>query len=171
MTGSLGNQAPVVNAGPDQAITLPAAASLLGSVTDDGLPPAGNTLRVSWSEISGPGTVSFTNLHLASTPASFSASGTYVLRMTVSDSVLSSSDDIVLTAHPEPSMPRITATVTPTPDSAGWNNSSVTVSFDCFDAYSEVSNCPAPVTLTDEVSAQTESRMATDRTCVPVFRN
>jgi hypothetical protein len=91
--------------------------------------------------------------------------------MTVSDSVLSSSDDIVLTAHPEPSMPRITATVTPTPDSAGWNNSSVTVSFDCFDAYSEVSNCPAPVTLTDEVSAQTESRMATDRTCVPVFRN
>ena len=32
------NQAPVVNAGADQTITLPATASLSGTVTDDGKP-------------------------------------------------------------------------------------------------------------------------------------
>ena len=39
-TGSGGpsNTPPVVNAGADQAITLPATASLDGTVTDDGLP-------------------------------------------------------------------------------------------------------------------------------------
>ena len=32
------NAAPVVSAGPDRTVTRPAAASLAGSVTDDGLP-------------------------------------------------------------------------------------------------------------------------------------
>ena len=32
------NQAPVVGAGPDSAVTVPASASLDGTVTDDGLP-------------------------------------------------------------------------------------------------------------------------------------
>ena len=32
------NKAPVVNAGPDQTITLPGSATLSGSATDDGIP-------------------------------------------------------------------------------------------------------------------------------------
>lgn len=90
------NKAPIVNAGPDQTITLPATASLNGTVTDDGL-PAGVTPSVSWSVVSGPGTVTFANSNAAVTTASFSKGGTYVLRLTANDSTLLSSDDVTVT--------------------------------------------------------------------------
>src|SRR5262249_34532516 len=50
------NAAPVVSAGSNQTITLPAAATLSGSVKDDGL-PMGATVTSTWSKTSGPGTV------------------------------------------------------------------------------------------------------------------
>src|SRR5207249_3581943 len=85
------NQPPVVNAGPDLALTLPNSATLNGSVSDDGL-PSGSTLTVTWTEVSGPSRVTFSNSNAAVTTAGFSAAGTYVLRLTVSDSVLSATD-------------------------------------------------------------------------------
>jgi fibro-slime domain-containing protein/RHS repeat-associated protein len=90
------NKAPVVNAGPDQTITLPATASLQGSFTDDGL-PAGVTPVASWSVVSGPGTVVFSNPNSATTTASFSKGGTYVLRLTVNDSALLGQDEVTVT--------------------------------------------------------------------------
>ena len=48
------NAAPTVSAGADQAVTLPNAAALVGTATDDGL-PAGSTLTLVWSLVSGPG--------------------------------------------------------------------------------------------------------------------
>lgn len=90
------NTAPVVNAGPDQTITLPATANLQGIVTDDGRPP-GATPVLSWSVVSGPGTVVFSDPNSATTTASFSKGGTYVLRLTANDSALLSSDDVVVT--------------------------------------------------------------------------
>jgi hypothetical protein len=92
------NQAPVVNAGSPQTITLPNTASLNGSITDDGL-PAGSILTVTWSKQSGPGTVTFGNLHAAVTSASFTAAGTYVLRLTGSDSALSAFADVTVTVN------------------------------------------------------------------------
>ncbi|MBI3651403.1 MAG: hypothetical protein HY231_10325, partial [Acidobacteria bacterium] len=94
-----GNLPPTVNAGSDQSITLPAAAILNGTASDDGL-PAGSTLTVQWSKVSGPGTVNFTNPAQAVTSATFSAAGTYVLRLTASDSQLTSTDDVGLTVNP-----------------------------------------------------------------------
>ena len=55
------NQPPVVNAGSAQTITLPATASLSGTVTDDGLPNPPGTVTTTWSKVSGPGTVTFAN--------------------------------------------------------------------------------------------------------------
>jgi hypothetical protein len=55
------NQPPVVNAGSNQTITLPAAANLSGTVTDDGLPNPPGAVTVAWSMDSGPGTVTFAN--------------------------------------------------------------------------------------------------------------
>ncbi|HKQ04260.1 MAG TPA: LamG-like jellyroll fold domain-containing protein, partial [Blastocatellia bacterium] len=95
------NQPPVVNAGADQTITLPATASLQGTASDDGL-PAGSTLTVTWSKVSGPGTVTFGNAAQASTTASFAAAGTYILRLTASDGALTSSDDVRVTVNPAP---------------------------------------------------------------------
>ncbi len=92
------NQAPVVNAGIDQSITLPAGATLAGTVSDDGL-PTGSTLTRSWSKVSGPGTVTFSNASSLNSTATFSLSGTYTLRLTASDSLLSSTDDVVIVVN------------------------------------------------------------------------
>src|SRR5207249_6557520 len=92
------NQPATVNAGPNQTITLPASASLNGTASDDDL-PAGLTLTATWSKVSGPGTVTFGNVNALTTTASFSAAGTYVLRLTASDGALSSRDDVTITVN------------------------------------------------------------------------
>jgi hypothetical protein len=86
-----------VSAGPDLAVTLPATAALDGTVSDDGLPSPPGTLTTTWSKVSGPGTVTFGNAAAVDTTASFSAPGTYVLRLTASDGELSTNDDATVT--------------------------------------------------------------------------
>ena len=98
LTVNAANQAPVVNAGTDQTITLPATITLNGTATDDGLPTG--ILTTTWSKVSGPGTVTFANSAALSTTASFSQAGSYMLQLTANDSVLSSSDTIVITVNP-----------------------------------------------------------------------
>src|SRR5581483_8565524 len=102
------NQVPVVNAGPAQTIELPATAALSGSVTDDGLPLA-STLSISWSQVSGPGTATFTSPNAASTTASFSAAGTYVLRLSASDGQLTGTSDVTITVFPVNQAPVVNA--------------------------------------------------------------
>ncbi|HEY5914357.1 MAG TPA: LamG-like jellyroll fold domain-containing protein [Verrucomicrobiae bacterium] len=80
---------PLVNAGPDQTLTLPSFAYLPGTVQDD----HPDTLSVTWSKVSGEGEVIFDNEHLASTMASFSKPGTYVLRLTAIDSAQQTASD------------------------------------------------------------------------------
>ncbi len=63
------NKIPVVNAGPDQTITLPKGTSLAGTATDDGLPSPPAALTYTWSKASGPGTVTFGNAKAANTTA------------------------------------------------------------------------------------------------------
>lgn len=95
------NQAPAVNAGPSQTITLPAnIANLNGNATDDGL-PAG-ILNITWSEVSGPAAVVFSSPNTAITQATFSVPGTYRLRLTASDTLLSNSSDVVIAVQPQP---------------------------------------------------------------------
>jgi len=91
------NQPPVVNAGANQTITLPAYANLTGSATDDGLPNGALTAR--WSVISGPGTVTFGNATSSTTTVTFSASGGYTLQLTASDGQLSSSSTTTVTVN------------------------------------------------------------------------
>ena len=94
------NAAPVVSAGPDRSVTLPASASLDGNVTDDGLPNPPGATTPTWSKVSGPGTVTFGNPAAVDTTATFSAAGTYVLRLSVTDSALSATDDVTVTVSP-----------------------------------------------------------------------
>ena len=93
------NAAPTVSAGPDRIITLPSTASLQGSASDDGKPSPPGAMILSWTRVSGPGTVIFSAPAAAVTSASFSAAGTYVLRLTASDSVLSTSDTVTVTVN------------------------------------------------------------------------
>src|SRR5262249_52566405 len=89
------NSAPVVSAGPNQTITLPATTTLTATATDDGFP---SPLTYTWSVVGGTG-VTFTNPNSSSTQVSFSAAGTYTLRVTVSDGQLSSTSDVVVTVN------------------------------------------------------------------------
>ena len=87
------------NAGPDQVITLPSSASLVGTAADDGLPiPAAVTFL--WQKISGPGSVTFTNPASANTPVGFSTSGSYQLRLVANDGQVKTFDDLAVQVNP-----------------------------------------------------------------------
>src|SRR5439155_13107459 len=73
-----------------------------GTAIDDGLPNPPGVLTTAWSQVSGPGTVSFSNASALISTATFSASGPYVLRLTVSDGALAASDDVAVTVNPAP---------------------------------------------------------------------
>ena len=95
------NTGPVVDAGADVFLVVPSGAAspynvqLGGQVVDDGL-PAGS-LAILWEKTSGPGTVGFANASAESTEASFSAQGTYVLRLEAGDGALESADSVLVT--------------------------------------------------------------------------
>lgn len=95
------NTAPTVSAGSDQAITLPASASLNGTVSDDGLPNPPSAVTTTWSA-SGPGPVTFQNANAVDTQASFTTTGTYVLTLTANDSQMSSSAQVQITVQGTP---------------------------------------------------------------------
>ena len=46
--------------------------------------------------------------------------------------------------------PVLTRHISPTPGATGWNNSDVTVSFDCTDAGIGVASCPDPIVVTTD---------------------
>jgi hypothetical protein len=103
-TGPVPNRAPDVNAGPDQTVTLPNDATLDGTVTDDGLPPQ-EAVNTTWSQVDGPGTVTFGDASAVDTTASFPVDGTYTLRLTADDSEFTSSDELIVTVYPEGTQP------------------------------------------------------------------
>jgi hypothetical protein len=75
---------------------------LSATVSDDGQPIAPGALTLGWTRVSGPGTVTFSAPTAATTAASFSAAGAYVLRLTASDGALSASDDVAITVNAPP---------------------------------------------------------------------
>jgi hypothetical protein len=92
---------PTVTVGTDQTLNLGDTAFLRGQVSDDGLPDP-SQLTGSWSKVSGPGTVSFGRTDEFHTYADFGATGTYVLRLTVSDGGGSASDELSVTVRSGP---------------------------------------------------------------------
>jgi hypothetical protein len=113
------NQAPFVNAGSDQTVTLPNTASLSGTANDDGLPNPPGALTTTWTMDSGPGTVTFGDASSLATSASFSAPGTYVLRLTADDSLLQSSDTLTVTVSS--SSQNLVGNPGFESDTSGWN--------------------------------------------------
>jgi hypothetical protein len=120
-----GNTPPVIKAGPDQTVTLPAAATLTVAATDDGLPARrggggpgrvpgeapkvrGAGITIEWTKHRGPGDVTFAPATQevvggkASTQATFSAPGVYTISATASDSRMSRPSQIKVTVDAAP---------------------------------------------------------------------
>ena len=94
------NQAPSVDGGADQTITLPEdSVSLDATVTDDGLPNPPGAVITTWSQVSGPGTVVFDDDSAVNTTATFSEAGTYVLELAADDGELTTSDEVTITVN------------------------------------------------------------------------
>ncbi|OJJ19064.1 hypothetical protein BKI52_19795 [marine bacterium AO1-C] len=94
------------NAGSDDTITLPTSSySLNGTATSS---DATATLTYAWTQISGPGTATFSNPALANSTVTGLLEGTYVFRLTASDSNgATNADDVTITVLPLPNMPPV----------------------------------------------------------------
>jgi len=110
------NQAPTVTISPVPVVTLPASATLSATVTDDGKTQAAPTLT--WSKVSGPGTITFGSVDTSSTTVSFSAEGSYVVQLSAFDGELTSSAtvSVTVTAAVPPAVNQApTVTISPVP--------------------------------------------------------
>lgn len=88
------NLAPIAKAGDDQSIELPASSvNLNGTASWD---PDGDALTYSWLQTGGPNTASIVSGTSATTNVTGLIEGTYTFTLTVSDSLLSTPDEIVV---------------------------------------------------------------------------
>ncbi len=97
------NQSPMVNAGNDQTIT-DFSVLLDATANDDGLPAPPAALTYTWSQVSGPGTATFSDPNAEDTTVNFpnGVFGEYVFSLEASDSELSSSDEVTVTVVEPP---------------------------------------------------------------------
>jgi len=101
------NQAPLAEAGPNQAVNLFEGITLAGSVTDDGVPTNG-ALFSQWIQVSGPGQAVFDDATEPTSSVNFTEPGTYVLRLTASDGELSGEDEVTLNVQRGPQVVHLT---------------------------------------------------------------
>lgn len=90
------NCPPEVFAGSQQII-FANQTTLEGYVTDDGLSQA---VSNHWQKVSGPGTVTFGNVNVTNTTATFSQEGIYVLRLSVFDGFWTTASEVTIAWNP-----------------------------------------------------------------------
>jgi PKD domain len=81
------------------APTFPGAITTLDGTASD---PESNPLTYTWTLVSGPASVAFANAAAIDTTATFTAAGTYTLRLTANDGSGSASDEITITVITPP---------------------------------------------------------------------
>jgi hypothetical protein len=123
------NIPPSVSAGTDAIIVIGETLPLSGSASDDGLPNPPAVLITTWTNQSGPGTVTFGNINAPATTAAFSQPGIYVLRLTAYDGDVTLYDEITVgvkeSAYASETAFNLTAFVESDP------SSKITVTQDC----------------------------------------
>ena len=100
-SGTVANQPPVANAGPDKALTLPTnSVALPGAGTD----PDGAVVGYTWTQVSGPNTASLSGAGTATLTASGLVAGSYVFSLVVTDDLgaASAADQVTVLVNPAP---------------------------------------------------------------------
>jgi hypothetical protein len=107
------NQAPVVNAGADQAIILPSnSVNLSGAATD----ADGSIVSYEWKKLSGPSNFILVAPAAASTTVTGLVQGIYVFRLTVKDNSGALTSDEVQVTVTQPACAGVRRNVVPWPD-------------------------------------------------------
>lgn len=127
--------------GPTQLVTLAAASGVTIRYTLDGTTPTGNS-------------------PLYTTPISLVSSATIMAR--AFEGGWTASDVMVGAYQIDSTGPVITASVSPLPNSSGWNTTVTTVTFTCSDDLAGVGVCPGPVVFDQQGFAQEISVVAID---------
>jgi hypothetical protein len=89
--------------------------------------------------------------------------GSYTYYVTAANDVGESKHSPTAVVLVDRTAPKITYTVSPTPNSNGWNNSDVKVTFTCSDESSGIDSCTKPVTVNTEGTDQKVKGTATDK--------
>lgn len=148
------NTRPVANAGADQTVEQ---TGTLTDVTLDGSgssDPDGDALTYAWT---GAGLSGVTGAN----PTVQLPAGSLTITLEVSDGELSATDTVQVTVQ-DATDPTITGSRTPAANANGWNNTDVTVGFECDDSGSGIASCSGPTTLTAEGTGQSVTGTATD---------
>jgi hypothetical protein len=132
--------------------------------------------NLSWSTMQG---VSYYNVYRAvnqssgpflkigsTTSTSFSdngvGDGNYLYYVTAVNAVQESGASNAVNVIVDNTNPTITYTLSAAPNTYGWNNNNVTVTFNCADSGSGIATCSSPITLSSEGANQTVNGTATD---------
>ena len=130
------NRAPLVKAGPDQGVLgvkLPLTLQLNGEVHDDG--PLGDPRLTSvWSQVSGPEHVVFLRPESPVTEVMFFFPGTYVLRLTATDTLATTSADVTVVVDDLPSLEGASLTLVAQPAESLMVGSTLTATATLLDA-------------------------------------
>ena len=130
------NNPPAVDAGSPMTITLGEVARLAGVVSDDGRPNPPGVTSVQWSQLSGPGTVTFQNRLAAQTTAQFSKEGVYTLELIAHDGELRTSKTLTITVVTPPVLPpKRPPVVSAGPDTSTVTPGTAPVSYTHLDVY------------------------------------
>lgn len=160
------------NANGSSAVTVNAAELVNISITPtNGYLPQGNseqltatgtysdgstqdvTAAVTW----GSSDASIVSVSASGLATAANTQGTAAI--TASENGLTFATGVTVTAQ---GLPSITASATPPPNAAGWNNSNVTVTFTCTPGTYPVTSCPAPIVVSTEGTGQIISGTVTD---------
>jgi hypothetical protein len=89
--GGLNQQAPGVNAGTDQIVSMASPTiTLAGGASDDG--STGNPLYSTWTQVAGPAVATFSDVHSLTSSVTLPAVGSYEFELAVSDGLLIARD-------------------------------------------------------------------------------
>lgn len=116
------NVAPYVVARHDSSFSSPLQARLTGTVKDDALPLDGE-LTSTWRAVDGPGSVVFEDAAAATTVATFTEPGEYILELTATDGELESASTVALTVAEPDDRANVAPSAEPTASyTSSWEN-------------------------------------------------
>jgi hypothetical protein len=95
-SGGAPNLPPVVSAGANATITLPVNSVVLSGSASD---PEGSPLTLSWTEVNGPGTATFSAPSSAVTTVTVPLAGSYTFRLSANDGTNTAYADVAVTVN------------------------------------------------------------------------